>query len=743
MHASPASAGALLRLFSPPDRPFRPAKKLVLLTLAQYGLAVVLSVATLTAVLRLWEADLSVPFRNRGDAVLGQVWARTLVDHGWYLHNPDIGAPGQLDFNDFPVADSWHFLLMKLLGTILRKPAAVITYYFLLGFPLATVSTLYLLRRLGVSYGCSLLAALLFAFQPYHFFRGTGHLMLASYYCIPLAVLVGLWIFDAEATWSSSRWIFALMIGAITSSAGVYYAFFSCYFLALAGLAALWSNGQIRHLLRALALVAIITAGLIANFLPTIEYHSRHGSNPDVGRRFPGEAEMYGLKLVPLLLPVNGHRLGPLAEITRQYQHPLAAPLLHNENLNGPIGVAGACGFLILVIHVLVRRGSDPGATALDRLAAWNIFAILLGTMGGAGVIISFLGFPWIRAYNRISIFIALFALTALALTLDRLFNRCGQSPRARAVRLLLLATLLVLGLVDQTTEHFVPAYAKLADEVREIKAFVQSIEKQVPPRTVVFQLPYVPFLEHPSPVAMAHYDHCRAYLASTTLRWSFGAMPGRRADAVQKSISAMPAAEMIKKLCLAGFGGIWVDHNGYADRATSLCSELAALLQVAPMESSNGRWVFFDMAKFNATCRKSFRDEQWQQAQERTLNPVIPVWTGGFSFPSGVEPATLRCCSSRGRLELSNSSHRARKCCLTLTAQTWYPQPAHLVINGLGIAATHVVSSEPRKVTMSCVVPPGLHAITFDCDAAQAPPSEDPRDRVFVVSRFSIEDVD
>ena len=199
----------------------------------------------------------------------------------------------------------------------------------------------------------------------------------------------------------------------------------------------------------------------------------------------------------------------------------------------------------------------------------------------------------------------------------------------------------------------------------------------------------------------------------------------------------------MLKKLCLAGFGGIWIDRNGYADRAASLCKELAALLRVSPMESSNGRWAFFDMAKFNCTCRASFTDEQWPQAQERTLNPILPIWTGGFSFPSGAEPDTLRCCTSRGRLELSNSSHVARKCCLTFTVRTWHPQPAHLVINGLGIATTHLVSSVPRKLVMSCTVPPGLHAITFDCDAAQAPPAEDPRDRVFVVSRFSIDDVD
>jgi len=737
------SAGSELHLFSPSDRPLCSAIRPNLLTLAHYGFASVLCILILTAVMRLWQADLSVPFMNRGDALLGQVWTKTLVEHSWYLHNPDLGAPGRLDFNEYPVSDSWNFLLMKLLAMATRNHAAVINYYYLLGFPLTTISTLYVLRRLKVSYGCALVAALLFSFQPYHFFRGTRHIMLASYYCIPLAMLVALWIHEADPGWSRRRWVFAIAVSAITSSAGVYYALFTCYFLALAGLAAGWSRWQMRHLYRAVALIGVIIAGLIANFLPTLEYQWRHGSNPDVARRFPGEAEMYGLKLAPLLLPVDGHRLDLLAKITRQYQHPLAAPLLHNENLNGPIGIVAACGFLILVGHLLVRRRAGPGADTLDRLATWNVFAVLLGTMGGAGVIVAFLGFPWIRAYNRISIFIALFSLIAVALTLDRLLDRFGQSFVGRLGGSILLTVVLALGALDQTTEQFVPAYASLADEVHQMKDFVRSIEARVPPRTMVFQLPYVPFIEHPAPAKMQHYDHCRPYLASTTLRWSYGAMPGRRADVVQHGLAALPAPDMIKKLCLAGFGGIWIDRNGYADRAVSLCSALGGLLHAVPLESNNHRWVFFDMTAFTETWKQSLTNEQWQQERERILNPLVQVWSGGFSFASGTEPDVVRCCSSRGRLELSNSSRRPRKCCLTMTVQTWHPQPAHLVVKGAGMVATHIVSCEPRKVTLTCVMPPGSQVITFDCDAAQAPPCEDPRDRVFVVSRFCIEEMD
>jgi phosphoglycerol transferase len=596
------------------------ARKAVL-ALCQYGFAAGLSIVILSVVMRLWQADLSVPFRNEGDALLTQLWAKTLVDHGWYLHNPDIGAPGRLDFNDFPLADSWHFIIMKALACLLRKPAAVVNFYFLLCFPLAAVSALFFLRQLGISYGCALVSAELFTFLPYHFFRGTFHLMLASYYLVPLAVLVAVWIYRGEPQWPAKRWIAAILISGLLSSAGVYYAFFTAYFLSLAGLAAAWLRRQARHPFRSIALIAIITTGLCANYLPTVLYQRQHGANPAVIARSPEEAEIFGMKLVPLLLPVQGHRVGALADVTRQYQQPPRYSLLHNENLYGPLGMVGACGFFILLGRMLLGRSPAPGSTTIDQLAALNVFAVLLGTMGGLGAVVALLGFPWIRAYNRISVFIALFSLTAVALVLDRLLCPNGVSRSKRLFRCASLGVLFVLGVLDQTTEQFVPNYAGLAADKEQIHQFVDAIEKTLPPQSMIFQLPYTPFLEYVPQVKMCHFDHCRPYLVSKTLRWSYGAMPGRQADLFQKGAAALPAGEMVKRLSIAGFRGIWLDRNGYIDRAGNLTAELGRLLQVAPMESRCGRWVFLDMTNFNCNFRKCFTDQN-DRAQISITNP-------------------------------------------------------------------------------------------------------------------------
>jgi len=736
----PIEAAGSLRLVRSSDPDVRSAAKSALSSLGGYAFVAVLSLLILACVMRLWQADLTVPFHNGSDALLTQLWAKTLVDHSWYLHNPDIGSPGHLEFEDYPLVDSWHFLMMKGLARLLRNHVKVVNCYFVLGFPLAAVSALFLLRQLHVSYGSACVVAELFAFLPYHFFRGTCHLLLASYYCIPLAILVGLWISQGHACWPRWRWLAAILIAAITSMAGIYYAIFSCYFLMLAGLAACWSSGHAKHLARAFAVVAIVTCGCLANLLPAVVYQWRHGSNPEACRRFPAEAEMFGLKLVPLLLPILGHRLNALNEMTRWYLHPLAVPLLNNENMIGSLGFVGVGGFFILIGRVLLRRSNASGPTTLDQLAAWNIYAILLATMGGFGMVISLLGFVWIRAYNRISIFIALFAFIAVGLVLDRLLKPGAPSRGARVFRGIVLSLLLVIGVLDQTTEQFVPSYTALADEQRQMDQFVQAIQATVPARTMIFQLPYVPFLESLPPANMQNYDHCRPYLRSTSLRWSYGAMPGRRADAIQRSIAALHPVEMVGQLSLAGFGGIWIDRDGYADRALGLSAELSRVLSVNPLESGNRRWVFLDMATFNRQRKSSLSDSRWKREAEKVLNPILSRWTDGFSFAESAKAETWRCCSAQGRLELNNPLPRPQKCLLTMAIQTWHPQLANFNIQGLGVDQNEKVSSQPRSVSVTCLIPSGVHALTFACDAPRAPDAADPRDRVFVLRNFSLQ---
>src|SRR4051794_12571161 len=154
--------------------------------LAPYVIGVALCLFFLYHVLELWNADLRIPFRNDGDCLYTQLWVKNLIEGGWYLHTDRAGAPYGLNLHDFPLAESLHFGIMKLLALGSINPCRIINCYFLLTFVFTTITSLFVFRYFGVPTLPALVGSLLYAFMPYHFWRGVAHLFLAAYYLIPL-----------------------------------------------------------------------------------------------------------------------------------------------------------------------------------------------------------------------------------------------------------------------------------------------------------------------------------------------------------------------------------------------------------------------------------------------------------------------------------------------------------------------------------------------------------------------------
>src|SRR5262249_14603353 len=172
-------------------------------------------------------------------------------------------------------------------------------------------------------------------------------------------------------------------------------------------------------------------------------------------------------------------------------------------------------------------------------------------------------------AFNRISVYIAFFALFALALALNYIQQRYAGSPLRRHLFHGLLTLLLVGGVLDQTPDPL-PFHANTA-AYQEDAAFVHAIEDVLPDGAMVFQLPYTPYPENPPPHRMMDYDHARGYLHSRTLKWSYPTMRGRWGDTWQSAVSRKPPAELVAALALAGFSGLYIDRFGYADNAAEL----------------------------------------------------------------------------------------------------------------------------------------------------------------------------
>jgi phosphoglycerol transferase len=582
-------------------------------TLGAYAFGAFLSCVILVLVLKLWRADLAIPFCYSGDGLLNSLWIKSVLDHGWFLYNPRVGMPTGQEMHDFAVGDSLHFVLMKLLGFLWNDYAVVGNLYFLLGFPLTTLSSLFAFRRFNVSYGPALLGSLLYTFVPYHLFRGTVHLYLSCYFLVPLMVLVLVWVCQGEEilfrrdktiriVWRSGKSLGSIVICIFVACGGLYYAFFACGFLLIAGLAGTVRQKRWYPLASGSALTCVLISAGVLNISPTLLYAAEHGKNKIAGVRAVGESEIYGLKLTQLLLPVGGHRIDALAQVNHKYNNnPIAKG---NENQVSTLGIVGCVGFLFLLARSLFRWPAAASTTIEDGLAAMNLFAVLLATVGGFGSLLDIAGFHNIRAYNRICVYVAFFSLFAVVLLLDNVRKRFDVSPKARWLFGGALAAVAVLGILDQCSNlsSLRLTYSWLNGKNTKAQfqsdaAFVQALEARLPPGTMIFQLPYVAFPESPGPTpTMPDCDHFRAYLHSTTLRWSYGAMKGRKTDAWQKWAAEQPLEAMVAALIDAGFGGIYLNRKGFLDNGAALERGLAQLLDSSPVVSTDKTLVFFDL---------------------------------------------------------------------------------------------------------------------------------------------------
>src|ERR1022692_2895475 len=191
--------------------------------------AIALCLVIVVWLLRLPIADVTVPFVYDRDALIQSVVVKGLVENGWVWHNPLLGAPFGSQFLDFPFYDNLDLALMKLIAMFTSNYAVVFNLFFLLTFPLTVTSSMLALRSFNVSYLSAIFVSLLYAFIPFHFYRGEGHLFIGAYFLLPLMSMLILWLWTGQLT--RRRIVSAIVVCALTGSAFGYYAVFGCYFL--------------------------------------------------------------------------------------------------------------------------------------------------------------------------------------------------------------------------------------------------------------------------------------------------------------------------------------------------------------------------------------------------------------------------------------------------------------------------------------------------------------------------------
>jgi phosphoglycerol transferase len=566
-------------------------------TLAYY-LGVALATAALfVLVVPFGPWPFRVPFSYQEDGLLLTVLVKAVAEDG-PLHFTRLGAPFGADFVDWGFGGWLIFLVTTSLVALLGHAGAALNAYWLLTVVVAGVSAAWVFRRLAVPAFVAFVVGVLYALLPGTFYRQVGHIALANLFVPPLCLLcLRVAGTHPERFDRGERWI---TLGAcVLQGLNMIYSAFFAFLLLAVSLPIGWLKTRRPALARAGVLgLLLLAAGSAIPLVPTALYRTRHGPNERLAYKAVADADRYGLKLRHLLLPIDDHPLGAFRAIAARAR--AARFPGENENTYARLGLLGSVGLLSLLGVALGRvsgalRGRDED---LDPPAALTIVALLVAQVGGLGSIFNLLVIPDLRAYNRLSSFIALFALLASAVLVGRLLDRLEATARARRPFLAAgLLALLAFGVADQVPWATLYATrAGTAPRFAEDEEFVLRLERGLPPGAMVFQLPHASLPVNAPRPPRAPWDPAKAYLSSKTCRWSFGSMRGRT-DGWHRSIEKLPPKEMAERLARAGFSGIWLDRRGFPEpEAARLEEGLEDAVSARPEISTGGRYCFFSI---------------------------------------------------------------------------------------------------------------------------------------------------
>lgn len=746
------------------------------------GLLGSLGVFALTSVvivrlLRLWHADLRAPFGYSGDAILNIALVRAMVDHGWFVSNPDLGFPFGQHLDVYaPSGDNLTFAVMWVLALFTSNPALIVNLVYLLSFPVIAVVAFLVLRRLGISGAVAALCAVLYTLAPYHFLRNEGHLLLACYYTVPLGALLvldalaGRPLFSPRASshpralrWASRRTLGTLAICAVVASGGIYYSVFALVLLAAVLIVAVVTRRERTAIFTTAALLSAILGVTLLNLAPGLAYRLEHGKNPYAAQRAAFESELYGLKIVDLVLPVQGHRIEALNQRRANYHR--TTPL--KSEATGALGIIGTIGFGWLWLVALatlagrsvLRRPRDAGDERERHAAFATIVAVVVGTTGGASALIAYGITPQIRGWNRISIVIAFFALYAVALLLDRLRGRIEPLRGGRVLTAALLVAILLVGIYDQTNRSFVPNYSALKVEYASDANFARAIDRAVAPGSAVMQLPYVPFPENPPLAGLPDYELLRPYIHGGGLRWSYGVVKGSPDDWQAGFFGVTPKQasqgfvqgpldngrsprENFAALVAVGFAGVHIDRLGYGGGVGSLEQALQRIVGRPPLVSSTGRMAFYSLAPYAEQLRRRFSAARLRALGVATVRPLVVTFGEGFYPLEKGKRESWRWALRSARLEIDNPAGGTRLARLRTTIQTSASSTiAFTLPDGTVVRRRAGTGGREARVSLDIRLRPGRNIVRIATDAPRAPSPSDARTLFMRLADSTIEE--
>jgi hypothetical protein len=586
-------------------------------------LAACISVGAVVLRLNLWGPGLSLPVSYRGDALYEMVYVSGLKQNAWNNYIPRLGAPFGMDTVDWPIGRSLDYAIVKLLSFFARDAFILVNLYWLTAIALAGAFATLLLRYLSVGRVWAITFGVLYAIVPFTFFRNIGHLALV-HFVVPGAGFLGLLLAEGKplgllsflrARRPSRGWVIPAVAVLAAVAAGMmfpYWAFFASICVAIGCYVGFVRTRSAGVVVSAMALLVILALAKVLDLSPSLLHWHYHGKSTALQFRNVAEADTYGLTIRQMLTPIVANPV-PLLRSMNERISAAAFPHDQNESSAAALGTFAGIGFLLLVLVAIGQpKGRFLGDSRIRSLSAFVIAMVLIAEVGGFGSLFNVFVLREFRTYNRISPFIALFSLAAVAVVMDLAFRRIRT-----AAQCCLAGSIIVFAVFDQIPR---PLFRRIAVDERfnADHKFFAELEARLPQGAMIFQLPNTPLPPQEHFGTMEDYDNTRPYLHSQTLRWSWGTMVGRFND-WPASVALLPPADFLQQIALAGFEGILLNRHGYPDRAKE--NQIREQLGPGSEFDSGDEWIFFDLRDFRKRALQGLSPEEIKQRQKNLFS--------------------------------------------------------------------------------------------------------------------------
>lgn len=637
-----------------------------------------LPIALGISVMGLWHWDLAIPLDYRAqnaDETWQIILTKMVIDTGWVLNNPYLGAPGVAHWYDNAAAQTSaiHSILMRALSGAIPNAVKLQQVYFLLNFSLISFASYFSCRLLGIRRLPAYCIAILFAFLGYRF-NFFIYSFLSNYFAVPLALVAVFWVMTGEFSRSfadpnlssiailrkqavSSKFVLGAIFVILIAISDGYYAFFTLLLLGFALVVRALSGDMKRpaSLLVPVTYIVLLMATALSISRPLHNYKQSHveefapnGVKDPALRRHPFEAEVYSVSLKLLVTPTPNHRVEALAKLGKKITATSDAARQYKTGaIFAPLGFLGSsllvATFALLAIPALRSdwdRKQSPGTDEQEVKIIWAscvlaVFIFLCSISGGIGTLIA-LVYPTIRAYDRFPLFLIFVLYVGAGAAITRSLRLASSARRWKiSIAAIIIAS---LSLYDQLPNNIDKGSKEIAGRYLAERSFVQGMEDKLPAGTMVYQYPYSQWLTNSPYYGWGSFAQVRLYLHSSKLRWSNGASKNSPIDTWHANMAKLPIDQLITEAKAAGFRAFVIDRRFVPDSEyQTVMAALSAATDSPPLEDESSKLTYFSLP--DPGYRVTYEDS-YQQVRELQINDL--ALTKNASFPRLVDQHAL-----------------------------------------------------------------------------------------------------